>query len=641
MAKDFSTMEDSNPSSNPSIHDVSDPARRIVVRGSLGALAAGLLSPLVSGCVAPSGSGGAPVFPPGPLLGFQGISASAADGIRVPEGYEASVICKWGEPVGMPGNMPAFKPDASNTAAEQSAQIGMHHDGMHFFPLEGNRRGLLAINHEYTDDGLLHADGFKVMTAEKVAKSIAAHGVSIVEVAQKADGAWDMVRPSKFARRITTATPMQITGPAAGHAMMRTAADPTGTRVLGTLNNCAAGPSAWNTFLTSEENFAFYFNGPDKPDAHQARWGLRKNGRNYRWHDHEARFDAVRHPNEMNRFGWIVEIDPTDPTSTPIKHTALGRGAHEIATVAVMKDNRVTVYMGEDAQFEYITKFVTRDAIKPGGFKANRELLDHGTLYVARFDADGTGRWIELTAGRNGLTPAAGFADQGELLVKTRQACDLVGGTKMDRPEWIAVDPKSGEVYCTLTNNSNRGGKDRPGIDAANPRANNVMGNIIRWKENGDFDAQTFTWNHFLLAGDPVNERPEARGNIKGDILGCPDGLWFDARGLLWVQTDIFATQMNKGEFARIGNNGMFGADPVTGEVRRFLTGPTNCEITGIATTPDLRTMFINVQHPGESPGERSDPARPNQYSNWPDAGVRPRSATVVIRRKDGGIIGT
>jgi secreted PhoX family phosphatase len=641
MAKDFSTMEDSNPSSNPSIHDVSDPARRIVVRGSLGALAAGLLSPLVSGCVAPTGPGQVPSFPPGPLLGFQGISASAADGIRVPEGYEASVICKWGEPVGMPGNMPAFKADASNTAAEQSAQIGMHHDGMHFFPLEGNRRGLLAINHEYTDDGLLHADGFKVMTAEKVAKSIAAHGVSIVEVAQKADGAWDMVRPSKFARRITTATPMQITGPAAGHAMMRTAADPTGTQVLGTLNNCAAGPSAWNTFLTSEENFAFYFNGPDKPDAHQARWGLRKNGRNYRWHDHEARFDAVRHPNEMNRFGWIVEIDPTDPTSTPIKHTALGRGAHEIATVAVMKDNRVTVYMGEDAQFEYITKFVTRDAIKPGGFKANRELLDHGTLYVARFDADGTGRWIELTAGRNGLTPAAGFADQGELLVKTRQACDLVGGTKMDRPEWIAVDPKSGEVYCTLTNNSNRGGKDRPGIDAANPRANNVMGNIIRWKENGDFDAQTFTWNHFLLAGDPVNERPEARGNIKGDILGCPDGLWFDARGLLWVQTDIFATQMNKGEFARIGNNGMFGADPVTGEVRRFLTGPTNCEITGIATTPDLRTMFINVQHPGESPGERSDPARPNQYSNWPDAGVRPRSATVVIRRKDGGIIGT
>ena len=641
MAKDFSTMEDSNPSSNPSIHDVSDPARRIVVRGSLGALAAGLLSPLVSGCVAPAGSGGAPVFPPGPLLGFQGISASAADGIRVPEGYVASVICKWGEPVGMPGNMPAFKADASNTAAEQSAQIGMHHDGMHFFPLEGNRRGLLAINHEYTDDGLLHADGFKVMTAEKVAKSIAAHGVSIVEVAQKADGEWDMVRPSRFARRITTATPMQITGPAAGHAMMRTAADPAGTQVLGTLNNCAAGPSAWNTFLTSEENFAFYFNGPDKPDAHQARWGLRKNGRNYRWHDHEARFDAVRHPNEMNRFGWIVEIDPTDPTSTPIKHTALGRGAHEIATVAVMKDNRVTVYMGEDAQFEYITKFVTRDAIKPGGFKANRDLLDHGTLYVARFDTDGTGRWIELTAGKNGLTSAAGFADQGELLVKTRQACDLVGGTKMDRPEWIAVDPKSGQVYCTLTNNSNRGGKDRPGIDAANPRANNVMGQIIRWKESGDFDAQTFTWNHFLLAGDPVNERPEARGNIKGDILGCPDGLWFDARGLLWVQTDIFATQMNKGEFARIGNNGMFGADPVTGEVRRFLTGPTNCEITGIATTPDLRTMFINVQHPGESPGERSDPARPNQYSNWPDAGVRPRSATVVIRRKDGGIIGT
>lgn len=640
MAKDFSTMEDSNRSSNPSIHDISDPSRRIVVRGSLGALAAGLLSPLVSGCVAPTGQV-APAFPPGPLLGFKGIEASAADTIRVPEGYEASVICKWGEPVGLAGNMPAFKPDASNTAAEQSVQIGMHHDGMHFFPLEGNTRGLLAINHEYTDDGLLHADGFKVMTAEKVAKSIAAHGVSIVEVARKSDGSWDMVRPSRYARRITTATPMQITGPAAGHAMMRTAADPEGTRVLGTLNNCAAGPSAWNTFLTSEENFVFYFNGPEKPDAHQTRWGMRKNGRGYRWHEHEARFDANQHPNEMNRFGWIVEIDPTDPSSPPIKRTALGRGAHEIATVAVMKDGRVTVYMGEDAQFEYITKFVSRDRIQPGGFKANRELLDHGTLYVARFDADGTGRWIELAAGKNGLTPAAGFENQGDVLIKARQASDLVGGTKMDRPEWIAVDPKSGQVYCTLTNNSNRGAKGRQGTDAANPRANNAMGHIIRWQENGDFDAPTFRWNHFLLAGDPANERPEAKGNIKGDILGCPDGLWFDARGLLWIQTDIFATQMNKGEFARIGNNAMLGADPVTGEVRRFLTGPTNCEITGVTTTPDLRTMFINVQHPGESPGERSDPAQPNRYSNWPDAGVRPRSATVVIRRKDGGILGT
>jgi secreted PhoX family phosphatase len=640
MAKDFSTMEDSNRSSNPSIHEVSDPDRRIWVQGSLGALAAGLLSPLVSGCVAPLGPT-ASSFPPGPLLGFKGIDASAHDGIRVPEGYEAQVICKWGDPVGVPGRMPAFRADASNSAADQNVQIGMHHDGMGFFPLEGNRRGLLAMNHEYTDDGLLHSDGFKVMNAENVAKSIAAHGVSVVEVAQQADGRWDMVRPSRYARRITTATPMQITGPAAGHALMRTAADPSGTRVLGTLNNCAALPSAWDSFLTSEENFAFYFNGPDKPDAHQARWGLRKNGRGYRWHEFEERFDANRHPNEMNRFGWIVEIDPTDPNSTPVKRTALGRGAHEIATVAVMKDGRVTVYMGEDAQFEYITKFVSRDPIRPGGFQANRELLDHGTLYVARFDADGSGRWIELTAGKNGLTPDAGFADQGDMLVKTRQACDRVGGTKMDRPEWIAVDPKSGQVYCTLTNNSNRGAKDRPGVDAANPRANNVMGQIIRWKENGDFNAETFTWNHFLLAGDPANERPEARGNIKGDILGCPDGLWFDQRGLLWVQTDVFATQMNKGEFARIGNNGMYAADPVSGEVRRFLTGPVNCEITGIATTPDLRTMFINVQHPGESPGERSDPARPNQYSNWPDAGVRPRSATVVIRRKDGGIIGT
>jgi secreted PhoX family phosphatase len=247
---------------------------------------------------------------------------------------------------------------------------------------------------------------------------------------------------------------------------------------------------------------------------------------------------------------------------------------------------------------------------------------------------------VELTAGKNGLTPEAGFANQGELLVKSRQASDVVGATKMDRPEWIAVDPKNGEVYCTLTNNSDRGGKGRPAPDAANPRANNTMGHIIRWKEDGDFDATTFTWNHFVLAGDPANERPEAKGNIRGDLFASPDGLWFDDRGTLWIQTDMAASAMNKGDYARVGNNAMLAADVTTGEVRRFLVGPTNSEITGIASTPDLRTLFINIQHPGETPSERSDPAAVTRFSTWPDGG-RPRSATVVIRKRDGGIIGT
>ncbi|MFN7642784.1 MAG: PhoX family protein [Burkholderiales bacterium] len=636
MPKDFTTMEDSNRSSNPSIHEISDPARRIALRGGMVAAMLPFLSSL-AGCA------GLPGLPAGGARpGFRSVPVTRADGFFVAEGYSAVPAFMWGEPVGVPGNMPAFRPDGSNTAAEQGVQIGMHHDGMHYFPLDGSRRGLLVINHEYTDDGLLHTDGMATWSAEKVAKSIAAHGVSVLEVEQR-DGAWQAVRPSKYARRITAGTPMAIGGPAAGHGLMRTADDPEGRRALGTLNNCAHGYTPWGTYLTCEENFIFYFNGPETPDAHGARWGLRRNGRGYRWHEHEARFDAVRHPNEPNRFGWVVEIDPADPTMTPIKRTALGRAAHEGATVATTKDGRAVVYMGEDAQFEYIYKFVSRDRIQPGGFAANRELLDHGTLYVARFDGGGTGQWMEVRHGSRGLTAANGFADQGEVMVKSRQASDLLGATKMDRPEWITIDPANGEVYCTLTNNTRRGASGQPAVDGANPRANNSMGHIIRWKERGDFDADTFTWTHFVMAGDPANTRAEARGDVKGDAYGSPDGLWFDSRGLLWIQTDAHATNMYQGDYAGVGSNMMLAADPKTGETRRFLVGPVNCEITGVDCTPDMRTMFVNVQHPGESPTDRSDPADPTKFSTWPSGvkGQRPRSATVVIRKNDGGIIGT
>jgi secreted PhoX family phosphatase len=635
MAKDFDTMEDSNRSSNPSIHDVCDPKRRVVLQGGVGALVAGAFAPWLNACATAPGSSG-------PLLGFKAITADASDALRVPEGYVARAFAPWGEAIGVAGNMPEWKDDGSNSAADQAVQMGMHHDGLHYYPLDGSKRGLLVMNHEYTDDGLLHADGMKTWSAEKTAKSQNAHGVSVIEVQLTQSGRWEMVRPSRYARRFTAATPFAIGGPAAGHALMKTAADPAGRLALGTFNNCASGQTPWGTYLSGEENFAFYFRAGDNLDAHQRRWGLRKDP-SYPWATTDERFDAVKHPNEPNRFGWVVEIDPMDPSSTPIKRTALGRAAHEGAWVAITRDGRAVVYSGEDARFEYIYKFVSRDKIAPGGAKANRELLDHGTLYVGRFDADGSGRWLPLVAGQGPLTAANGFADQGAVVIQARQASDALGGTKMDRPEWLAIDQKAGEVYCTLTNNSSRGQPNFPGVDAANPRANNTMGCVIRWKEDGDFDGTTFKWNHLVLAGDPANARDDAKGNVKGDIFACPDGLVLDARGVLWIQTDAHATQMYKGEFQNVGNNQMLACDRTSGEIRRFLTGPTNCEITGATLTPDMTTLFINVQHPGETPSDRSDPADPGKFSRWPDykPGGRPRSATVVVRKRDGGVIGT
>ena len=638
MTKDFAMMEHSNPSTNPSIHDLSQPSRRVILKGGLAAAISGLFAPI--GLSALAGCASVPGASNGPTLGFKSVPLSSLDAVTVPDGYRAQVLYRWGDSVGIAGKMPAYKADASNTAAEQELQAGMHHDGIHYFPLDGNKRGLLAMNHEYTDDGLLHVGGMQNWSAEKVAKAQAANGVSVIEVTAGANG-WDVVRPSRFARRITANTPMMITGPARGHAMMRTKDDSSGAVVLGTINNCAHGYTPWGTYLTCEENFSGYFNGPDKPEADQARWGLRKGGAGYRWHEFDERFDANKHPNEYNRFGWVVEVDPMDPDSTPVKRTALGRAAHEGAWIAETKDKRVVVYMGEDARFEYVYKFVSRDAVRAGGAKANADILDNGTLYVAKFNADGRGSWVELTQGKNGLSADKGFASQGDVVIKARQASDLVGATKMDRPEWIAVDPKTGWVYCTLTNNSNRGKPGFPGVDAANPRVDNTMGNIIRWKEDGDFDGRTFAWNHFVLAGDATLPRADAKGNIKGDTFGSPDGLWVDGRGVMWIQTDISTSALGKGDYAGgMSNNMMLAADMTTGEIRRFLTAPKGSEVTGVITTPDLRTMFINIQHPGEPDSERSDPAAPTRVSTWPD-NARPRSATVVITKIDGGIIGT
>jgi secreted PhoX family phosphatase len=395
----------------------------------------------------------------------------------------------------------------------------------------------------------------------------------------------------------------------------------------------------WGTYLACEENFNGYFgtqNAAWTPTAEQDRYGLSRTSE-YRWHTVDPRFDIAVNPNEANRFGWVVEIDPFNPGSTPVKRTALGRLKHEGATVTEAR-GRVVVYTGDDQNGDYIYKFVSNAPwwqLRALG----KSPLDHGTLYVARFNDDGTGEWLPLEFGTAPLTAADGWQDQADVLLRTRQAADAVGATKMDRPEWIVVHPRNNDVYCTLTNGSN-------GPNPPNPRNPNPYGHIIRWREhNRDNSATTFEWDIFLLAGDPMYD-PQVTLD-EADIFGSPDGLWFDPDGRLWIETDVSNTAQNLASrgYDRIGNNMMLAADPDTGEIRRFLTGPRGSEITGLIATPDQRTMFVNVQHPGEltTAWGNPTPENPRAVSNWPDfdpAG-RPRSATVVIRKADGGIIGT
>lgn len=583
----------------------------------------------------------------GALTDFVSLAISTADEVRVAPGYAVSLLYAWGDPV---SSGPAARADAGDSAEAQMQQAGMHHDGMHFFPFvehgkPSSTHGLMCINHEYTDDGLLHAGGMQDWNAGKVAKSQAAHGVSVIEVRQD-KGQWRVVRPSRWARRITASTPCRVAGPAAGNPALRTAFDPRGEVILGTLNNCAMGHTPWGTYLTCEENFNGYFRAPKTLDSDLKRYGFSENGAGFRWHEHDERFDLRQHPNEGNRFGWVVEIDPTDPQRAPVKRTALGRFKHEGATVTAARDGRVVVYMGDDERFEYVYKFVSRDRYIAGKSDTT-SLLDHGTLYVAHFADDGSGRWLPLRHGErypNGALDATnGFASQGDVAIRCRQAADIAGATKMDRPEWIAVHPKTGEVYVTLTNNVKRGTDGATGTDTANPRSANIFGHIVRWREAGnDAAAERFAWDIFALAGDPQAADESKRGTIKGDGYGSPDGVWFDPGGRLWIQTDVSTSVLNKGDYANLGNNQMLVADVKAGETRRFLTGPKGCELTGITTTPDGKTLFVNIQHPGETASERSDPGAPTAVSAWPAnqfataTGGRPRSATLVITRRDG-----
>ncbi|MDH4245888.1 MAG: PhoX family phosphatase, partial [Nitrospira sp.] len=591
-------------------------------------------------------------------LGFDAVPISAIDEVVVPNGYTAEVLIAWGDPV---SNGPLFKQDASNTADDQARQWGMHNDGLVYFPIVGSRHGLIVQNNEYTDDGLLFPDGANNWSQEKTNKSLNAHGISIIEVTMQAGshfdirrrrGKWDVVRPSRFARRITGLTPIDIGGPAAGDLRLVTGDDPNGTRVLGTLNNCAMGVTPWGTYLACEENFNGYFRKNGTQTDLEKRYGITAEGFGYLWHTTDKRFRVDEEPNEPNRFGWVVEIDPLMPSSPPVKRTALGRMKHEGAKVQEAKNGRVVVYLGDDERNEYIYRYVSnlpwRQACAQG-----INPLDDGILYVAKFQADGTGQWLPLTPDNPSL---AGWS-LNDILINTRGAADAVGATMMDRPEWIDTFPRHLTALATLTSNSRRGttppsvnnpdgttnaGSARPPVDAPNPRAINNYGHIIRWRHLQDWTEPTFGWDLFALCGDPAN--PIHGSTILGDKYGSPDGLYVDPGGLLWVQTDVSTSTINAGAYTDFGHNQMLAVHPKTGETRRFLVGPNQCEITGVFMTPDRRAMFVGIQHPGERPDDSpSDPTNPKQFSSWPDGpdGGRPRSALIVVTKDDGGRIGS
>jgi len=633
-------------------------------------------------------------------LGFDAVARNLLDVVTVPTGYSAQVLFRTGDPIA--AAVAAYANDG--TDADMDHRAGDHHDAIAFFGLGGSgkwapgnsQRGVLAMNHENITATYLHPTGPSPSPRPQaqVDKEIAAHGVSIVEVSKNGGGPFEVVQDSALNRRITPLTPMELRGAVGGSALAITRYDPAGLTTRGTINNCAHGVTPWGTYLTCEENWNGYFRRASTDPANRtsdenkslARYGINPGagGANnwasvagdayQRWNCTKSGTSADGsddYRNEPNNFGWVVEMDPFDPAAAPRKRTALGRMGHEGCWVGPVKPGEpVVFYMGDDARFEYIYKFVSARAYDPAarGLAAGDAYMDEGTLYVARFHGDGTGDWIELAHGLNGLTssnPVYPFANQATVLVNTRLAADAVGATKMDRPEWGAVNPQTGEVYMTLTNNTNRGIGSNPGPNAANPRNydattgstttslnGNVNGHIIRWREDGDTaDALTFVWDIYLFGSRAAYPADVNVSGLSADNdFSSPDGLWFDPRGLLWIQTDDGAYtdvtncmmlaavpgSVGDGGATTIGSQLTIVGAPATGDnLRRFLVGPVDCEITGVCMTPDNRTMFVNIQHPGDG-GTFAAPS-----SHWPDGGSsRPRSATIAITRDDGGPIG-
>lgn len=634
-------------------------SRRDTLRGGLGLAATTFFAG--AGLTACSNSND----PNATSLSFNSVAGSTADAVVVPEGYVTQTLIPWGTPIN--GATPAFAGDGSNTAADQALQIGSNHDGMTFFPLPAGStssdRGLLVVNHEYSNDTLFAGSGRQEdangapTNPDEVRKDINAHGVSVVEIQRDSDGNWALVNGG-FNRRITAATPMDLSGPAAGNSAMVTPFSPTGTTCRGTVNNCGRGFTPWGTYLATEENIQGYLITTEDPvPDDKARLGITASGFGYLWSNvagdasevngEFARWDTTPtgatanddYRNEANTFGWLVEIDPYTPASTPRKRTAVGRFKHEGAEPGrVIEGRPIAWYMGDDERFDYFYKFVSAEnwdaADATGGLAAGDKYLNNGTLYVARFGFDGQGEWLELDISNPDL--ASEFADQADLLINARRAADIVGATPMDRPEWSTTDPNTGEIYLTLTNNSRRAAGDE---NLANPRGPNSHGHIIRLAEADDNPAATeFTWDIFVF-GSNASADPDF--NISGLTLdnefGSPDGLWFDQRGVLWIQTDNGAPldsnsndQMLAVIPSQLGGDRQVRPDNQA-QLKRFFVGPVDCEVTGVDMTPDYTTMFVNIQHPGNGDATAS---------SFPDGGsARPRSATVVVRRADGGPI--
>lgn len=693
-------------------------SRRSLLKGSLAAAAASYVG---AGSVLLSPFGDARAGARALKLNFSAVPKHTDDTLRIAPGYTWSVLLATGDP--LDASVPAYANDGSDTARSFARRAGDHHDGMHFFGIGQDNRcnaqaadhALLCINHEAITGAFLHPRGQTIIDGrrasdQEVLKEMLAHGVSVIEV-KRHSKRWQRVLDSRFTRRITTLTDMVISGPAARSPLLVTHYSHTGTRTRGTIANCASGHTPWGTYLTCEENWAGYFRRLPADDARRSpreaaalkRYGIAGPGRELwatvlpdtadrrhgRW-DASLRgtspdgSDDYRHA--PNTFGWVVEIDPFDPQSTPKKRTALGRFAHEGAWPGpVVPGEPLVWYMGCDARGEYIYKYVSVARWDPAdagrGLAAGDKYLDEGRLYAARFNADGSGDWLELKLGLHGIdasNPVYPFADPSDVVVHARLAADAAGATTMDRPEWGAVNPRNGEVYMTLTYNPSR---ELSQLDAANPRfyrdpeagkdgRGNVNGHIIRWAEQeGRADATRFTWDVFLFAARETADRDHINlsGLVDSNDFSSPDGLWFSNNGLLWIETDdsaytdksncmlLAAIPGQVGDGARrtvTSRDGKTEKQIVTrvgkpateSSLRRFLVGPVDCEITGLAESPDGRALFVNIQHPGEiTTGKGFDIAVPSSYrSHWPGGGdTRPRSATIVISRDDGGPIGT
>jgi hypothetical protein len=645
----FEASEDTgrNDSANPTIGDIIAARfdRRDILRGALGTVA-------IAAMAGPAALAPAPAHANTSRFKFAEVTAGVDADHHVAEGYDADILIRWGDPV--LADAPTFDP-RQQSAAAQKMQFGYNNDYLGYLPMPGaanpSQHGLLVVNFEFTIEELMfpglgrqdaRGAAFAGMTKDLVDIEMAAHGGAVIEV-KREQGKWRVVAGSKYARRIDADTPMQITGPAAGHPRLRTKADPTGRQVLGMLNNCAGGLTPWGTWLTCEENFHGYFWGKVPADSAEARnhkrYGVAGNWQ--AWGKFYDRFDVTKEPNEANWFGWIVEIDPFDSSATPKKRTALGRMKHEGAAGIINKDGRYVVYTGDDERFEYVYRFVTAARVDAANPAATRDILDAGELSVARYNADGTVDWLPLAHGHGPLTAANGFASQADVLIETRRAADLLGATKMDRPEDVEASGKTNKVYVMLTNNARR----RPDqVDAANPRADNRFGHIIEMTPpDGDHAARQFHWEILLKCGDPAVAPVGATfsaATTRNGWFGMPDNAAIDAQGRLWIATDGNSA-------ARTGrSDGLWGVEtegPARGTSRHFYRAPAGAELCGPHFTPDDETLFVSVQHPGEADGTREPATFENPSTRWPDfkPDVPPRPSVVAITRRGGGKIGT